>query len=122
MMENVEQTGLIVRATEAERLEDGPTSIITMLADRGESSPLTVNRASLREGSPGAPSHLHREATELFFVLDGAARILIDETIHDLTRGDFVVVPPGVPHAFAPARGHSADLLITFSGGRPRLE
>ncbi|PZS25057.1 MAG: cupin domain-containing protein [Pseudonocardiales bacterium] len=121
-MSHIEPTGLVVRSADAETLDDGPTSVITLLADRGETSPVTVNRASLHVGSPGAPAHLHREATELFYVLDGVARILLGEVIHELRPGDFVLVPPGVAHAFAPAASHATELLVTFSGGPPRFD
>jgi hypothetical protein len=37
-------------------------------------------------------------------------------------RGDLVVVPPGVAHAFAAAPGEDADLLIVITPGVERFE
>jgi hypothetical protein len=37
-------------------------------------------------------------------------------------RGDLVVVPPGLVHAFAAAPGHDADILIVITPGVARFE
>lgn len=39
-----------------------------------------------------------------------------------IERGDLVVVPPGLAHAFAAAPGHDADLLIVITPGVERFE
>jgi hypothetical protein len=38
------------------------------------------------------------------------------------SRGDVVVVPPGLAHAFAAAPGHDADILIVITPGVERFE
>jgi mannose-6-phosphate isomerase-like protein (cupin superfamily) len=117
------QPPLHVTATEAEVLEDGPTSLITLLADADVThGALTVNRSLLRRGSPGAPPHFHTRATETFFVLDGTLQVLAGEEIVTLRRGDLLVVPPHLPHAFAPAAGEEADILVSFTPGIMRFD
>lgn len=37
-------------------------------------------------------------------------------------RGDLVIVPPGLAHAFAAAPGHDADILIVITPGVERFE
>ncbi|MEU2596466.1 cupin domain-containing protein [Streptomyces hirsutus] len=114
---------VLVRAGSAEMLQDGPTSLITLLADSGQTQgALTVNRASLSKGSPGAPAHFHTRATEMFFVLGGSLRVLLGDRIVTLEPGDFVTVPPRLPHAFAPARGEEADVLVAFTPGMDRFD
>lgn len=114
---------LHVRATEATVLADGPTSLITLLADADVTGgALTANRATLHRGSPGAPPHLHTSAAENFFVLDGVLDVLVGEEITTLHRGDLLVVPAGTPHAFAPAAGESADVLVLFTPGIVRFD
>ncbi|MGH3388453.1 MAG: cupin domain-containing protein [Actinomadura sp.] len=110
---------VLVRAAEAEVLADGPTSLITLLADSGA---VTANRATLQKGSPGAPPHFHTRASELFFVLGGSLRVLAGEEIHTLGTGDFLLVPPRLPHAFAPVPGEEADLLVVFTPGMDRFD
>ncbi|MCC5580363.1 cupin domain-containing protein [Microtetraspora sp. AC03309] len=114
---------VLVRAAEADVLADGPTSIITLLADSDVTGgALTANRATLHRGSEGAPPHYHRRASELFFVLDGSLQALAGERVHTLERGDLLIVPPLLPHAFAPTRGEEADLLVVFTPGMDRFD
>jgi mannose-6-phosphate isomerase-like protein (cupin superfamily) len=110
----------LVRASAAEVLA---TSGITLLADaEATGGRLTSNRSLMRAGTDGAPPHYHEQAAELFFVLDGALDVLLGEEIHTLRRNDFLVVPPGMPHAFAPAAGADADVLFVFTPGKARFD
>lgn len=113
----------LVRAADAEVLADGPASSIILLADSGDTGgALTSNRATPRQGSAGAPPHFHTRASELFFVLGGSLQVLLGERVIVLGEGDFLVVPPEVPHAFAPAPMADADVLIVFSPGMDRFD
>ncbi|MFI5934483.1 cupin domain-containing protein [Actinoplanes sp. NPDC051494] len=114
-------TPLIVRADTAETLSDGPTSLITLLADAAGGA-LTVNRSTLRQGSPGAPVHFHKEMIESFFVLDGSLRVLAGEQVLTLGKGDFVSIPKLLPHAFDPAPGAEVDVLVMFTPGLARFD
>ncbi|GGQ20190.1 cupin domain-containing protein [Streptomyces mutabilis] len=114
---------VLVRAENAATLQDGPTSLITLLADAGATGgALTANKATFQKGSPGAPAHFHTKATEMFFVLDGTMRILVNDEILILGKGDFLTVPPTVPHAFAPVPGSEAELLVVFTPGLHRFD
>lgn len=116
-------TPLLVRTDDAETLADGPTSLITLLADAGSTGEaLTANRATLRRGSPGAPPHYHRHMIESFYVLDGSLRMLAGEQILTLRKGDFIAVPRLMPHAFAPPAGEEADVLVIFTPGVARFD
>jgi quercetin dioxygenase-like cupin family protein len=107
---------VLVRAAEAEGIQDGATSLITLLADAGATGgALTANKATFEKGSPGAPAHFHTLATEMFYVLSGSMRILLDDRVLTLGTGDFLTVPPTVPHAFAPAVGEEAEMLVVFT-------
>ncbi len=114
---------LLVRADHAESVVDGPTSRIALLADAPETGgAVTVNRATLTVGSPGAPPHRHTGAAESFFILGGELQVLFDEQIVNLHKGDFLLVPPGTTHAFAPPNGKEADVLVIFTPGMRRFD
>ncbi|MER6126928.1 cupin domain-containing protein [Streptomyces sp. NPDC001795] len=116
-------SALLVRATEAETLADGPTSLITLLAGADAAhGALTANRATLRSGSPGTPAHFHTRASELLFVLGGSLRALAGKHVHTLGPGDLLLVPPRLPHALAPASGRDADILVLFTPGLARFD
>jgi mannose-6-phosphate isomerase-like protein (cupin superfamily) len=113
----------IVRDTEAEQVQDGTFSRLTLLADgQHTAGSLTVNRARLEAGSPGAPSHRHLHATETIFVIAGSLDVLVGEDVSALGAGDMVVLPPGTTHAFAPTSGGSADMLAVYTPGQHRFE
>jgi quercetin dioxygenase-like cupin family protein len=116
-------SAVLVRAADAQTLADGPTSLITLLADADATGgALTANRATLQAGSPGTPAHLHTRASELLFVLGGELRALAGEQVHALEPGDFLLLPPRLPHAFAPAPGRDADVLVVFTPGLARFD
>ncbi|XVV05622.1 cupin domain-containing protein [Actinosynnema sp. CA-248983] len=113
------ENALIVRADQAESLAADPAAVVTLLADLDG---LTSNRSTFRDGADGAPPHFHTRASELFFVLDGTLQVLLDQDVLTLERGDFLVVPPRVPHAFGAAKGADADVLFVFTPGVGRFD
>jgi quercetin dioxygenase-like cupin family protein len=60
------------------------------------------------------PLHIHHNEAETFYVVDGAVSVFADGEERRLERGDFAVVPPGVPHAYL-VRSERARLFVTFS-------
>jgi uncharacterized cupin superfamily protein len=114
---------LVVRAGTAEVLDADPTGTIALLADAVDTDgKLTCNLTHFEPGSDGAPTHYHSRGAELFYVLDGELQMLLGEEVTVLGRGDFVVVPAGVVHAFRPADGSSADFLVVFAPGTERFD
>ena len=104
-------------------LGSDPTSVITLLADANDTfGHLTSNLTRFEAGSDGAPPHFHERGAELFFVIDGALEMLLDDEVQIFGKGDLVVVPPRVPHAFGPATGSHAEVLIVCAPGRERFE
>jgi mannose-6-phosphate isomerase-like protein (cupin superfamily) len=70
-----------------------------------------VGRAN-RGGAP--PLHVHHDADETWYVLDGRLTVFVgDETI-EAGPGDFVLGPMGVPHTFL-VTSDQAEFLVTFS-------
>ncbi|MET7366433.1 cupin domain-containing protein [Streptomyces sp. NPDC005566] len=113
---------VLTRSATAETTSD-PSSVMTLLADYGTNgSSLTSYRSSFTKGAVGAPAHFHTRASELFFVLDGSLQVLVDDTVQVLDKGDFLLVPPRTPHAFAAAPGAEADVLFVFTPGMPRFD
>lgn len=109
----------LTRAAAAETITDGPGSVITLLTDTPE---LTCNTASFEAGAAGAPVHFHTKATEFFHVTDGLLDVLVGDEIHTLGKGDFLSVPAGVKHAFAPAAGRTAEVFVGFTPGMARFD
>lgn len=86
---------VLIRAGEAERLD-----LIghVLLADSSATAgALTSHRVALGRGADGAVPHRHDHSSELFYILDGAFDLLVDDNIVTARTGDLLVVPPGAP-------------------------
>ncbi|MFD4758647.1 cupin domain-containing protein [Streptomyces sp. NPDC058439] len=83
---------------------------------------LSTLRVRLGRGKDGATPHYHGGSSELFFVVDGSAQVLVGNEVVTARSGDLVVVPPHLPHAFAAAPDSGADLLIVITPGVERFD
>jgi hypothetical protein len=48
----------------------------------------------------GPPLHIHRDAAEAFYVLDGEYVIFLDDREFVCPVGSFIFIPAGLPHGF----------------------
>ncbi|GAA2212000.1 hypothetical protein GCM10009850_074620 [Nonomuraea monospora] len=108
----------VVREAGAETIVS-PTATGRLLLDSSDTGgALSTIRMTLAEGADGAVPHHDATSTELFYVLEGKARVLWGTEIATLAAGDVEArCPPMTPHAFAAAPGHTADLLIIVAPG-----
>ncbi|MFI2779984.1 cupin domain-containing protein [Streptomyces sp. ALB3] len=113
---------VLTRYADAETCVD-PSSTMRLLGEAAHTDDgFTSYRSTFAEGAVGAPAHFHTRATELFFVLDGALRVLVGDEVTTLRKGDFLAVPPHTPHAFAAAPGSTADVMFVFDRHMDRFE
>ncbi|HEX6449699.1 MAG TPA: cupin domain-containing protein [Trebonia sp.] len=106
---------VLVRYQAAERLGAGHSHTLLLADSDTTNGAVSANRAILEAGADGPPPHLHRRSTEVFFVLGGSLTALAGDQVITLEKGDFLSVPPGMPHAFGASPGSDADVLIMFS-------
>ena len=111
---------VLVRSTEAEVLAaSGVTLLVDTPATNGH---LTSHRSIFKPGKEGAPSHLHRDASELFYLLTGSLRVLTGDDLVILDEGDFLVIPPNTAHAFEAAGTTDAEVLFVLTHAKPRFD
>ncbi len=111
---------VVVRGGQAEYL---PSIQHFLLADStATGGALSTHRVRLDPGADGAVPHRHDGSAELFFVIDGALDVLAGEHVVSASRGDLLVVPPGLAHAFAARPGSAADALIVITPGIERFD
>ncbi|MFJ2705726.1 cupin domain-containing protein [Streptomyces sp. NPDC087428] len=113
---------VLVRSADAEVIGRAPTTIRLLADSSATGGALSTQRVSLTNGADGAEPHHHSRSAELFYVLDGTAQLLSGEQLVTAERGDLVIVPPGLAHAFAAAPGEGADILIVITPGVERFE
>jgi mannose-6-phosphate isomerase-like protein (cupin superfamily) len=112
---------LVVREVEAETF--GFAQLMTrLLADGSDTGgALSAMRTTMGRGVEGARPHTHRKSAELFYIIDGALQMLAGEQIINVSKGDMVVVPPEMAHAFATTSDQTADFLIVQAPGLDRF-
>jgi mannose-6-phosphate isomerase-like protein (cupin superfamily) len=112
----------IARRADAE-VVGGSTAKVRLLVDSSATGgALSTVQVTLGPGADGARPHRHDRSAEMFYVLDGAVRVLSGTEIVMAEQGDVIVVPPRMPHAFATQRATSAELLIVITPGVERFE
>lgn len=73
---------------------------------------LQVRSTDARGAAP--PLHIHHDADETWYVIDGQLTVFVGNERIKAGPGDFVFGPMGVPHAFL-VTSQKAETLITFS-------
>ncbi|MBA3677534.1 MAG: cupin domain-containing protein [Sphingosinicella sp.] len=75
----------------------------------------------LEPQSEGPPAHSHAANDDIFYVIEGNARVLVGEIWADAPKGSFVRVPAGVTHSFKNESDAPMGLLnIYIPGGFER--
>jgi quercetin dioxygenase-like cupin family protein len=72
------------------------------------------------EGAWTVP-HVHREAAESFFVLDGRFTFTIAGEITKAVAGDYVLVPPETKHVLGADAGGGTILVLWVPGGLEQM-
>ena len=59
--------------------------------------------------------HGHTRVEEIFYVVEGELRVRVGDRIVRAKPGDFVLVPPGVPHCFGTPEGGPGKIVVLVS-------
>jgi mannose-6-phosphate isomerase-like protein (cupin superfamily) len=113
---------LVVREADAEVLGLAQLSTRLLADSDATGGALSVTRTTMGEGIEGARPHTHSRSAELFYLLDGQLQLLAGDQVLTAAKGDLVIVPPAMAHAFATLPGRSADFLIVQAPGLPRFD
>jgi quercetin dioxygenase-like cupin family protein len=112
----------VARGQEAE-VVGSPNAKVKLLVDSNSTGgALSTVHVTLETGADGAKPHRHEKSAEMFYVLDGNLRVLSGEQIVHARRGDVIVVPPHLPHAFSAEADSRAEVLIVIAPGVERFE
>jgi quercetin dioxygenase-like cupin family protein len=60
----------------------------------------------------GPPLHIHNDAAEAFFILDGEYRVFIEDRAYQCPAGSFIYIPAGTRHGFQVGDGASRKLNL----------
>ncbi len=65
----------------------------------------------------GPPLHIHHDAAEAFYVLEGEYVIFLDDREFTCPAGSFVFIPAGLPHGFRVGAASSRKLNLYLPAG-----
>lgn len=113
---------MVVRGAEAEWVGRDPTRVQLLADSSATGGALSTIRVTLGKEADGARPHTHQGSSEMFYVLEGGVQVLSGSDIVHADKGDLIVVPPNLPHAFGAAHGKGAELLIVIAPGVQRFD
>lgn len=93
----------------------GGVSVTYLARSDATADVLGIYRLALDPRTPGAGLHRHARLTETFAVEAGTLALHLDGTDLDLGPGDFALVRPGKPHAFANRSDQPVRLTLSFT-------
>lgn len=76
----------------------------------------------MEPGTTGASPHIHKELTEMFYVVEGEVELILDQRKVIAVPGAFMLVPENTPHGFANPGQTRSKLLIMFCPADSREE
>lgn len=68
----------------------------------------------MEPGSMGASPHIHKQLTEMFYVVEGLVEMVLSDRTFAAQPGTFILVPENTPHGFSNRGQTPAKLLIMF--------
>jgi mannose-6-phosphate isomerase-like protein (cupin superfamily) len=83
------------------RWEPGPMPFQLLADSEATAGQFLFGEARMDPGSPCPSLHIHTHEYESFYVVEGVLTVEVGDQRLELKGGDYVVLPPGVPHRFA---------------------
>ncbi len=72
---------------------------------------------AFEHSSIASPSpHIHRDHDELFYIIEGSVKFLLDKEEVEAQAGSLVFVPRGMRHAFKPNQGAHMLIFVAPAG------
>lgn len=105
----------IVVPGEGRRLDLGNFEAIVLATAAQTANKFTLLQTQGEPSEFGPPLHIHRDAAEAFYVLEGDYLMYVDHRQRLCPPGTFVYVPSGVPHTFKVVSARPGKKLNLFS-------
>lgn len=113
----MQQDPVIVYAGTGRRKEMryGRGTVEALVGAEDRAIQLDVHINTIRPGTAAGPRHYHSTNENAYFVLAGSASILVGSDEYQVGAGDFLFIPPGVPHAVTNIGDDDVRLIEIYS-------
>ena len=105
----------ILRPGEGRVLDLGNFEAVVLADAPATSGAFTVLQTQGEPPGFGPPMHVHRDAAEAFYVLEGTYLMHLEERQELCGPGSFVFVPPNIGHTFVVVSDEAGKKLNLFS-------
>ena len=92
-------------------------SEIQVLLEKGETDGEMGMFTSRFQEPGGPPLHIHEDAAEAFYLLDGSAELVSGDQRFELQAGQVAFVPKGVEHTFHMKEDEGGKILVIVTPG-----
>lgn len=86
---------------QVKRWSPGPMPFQLLADTEATAGQFLFGEARMDPGGPCPPQHVHTHEYESFYVIEGVLTVQVGQQRLELGAGDYVVLPPGIPHSFA---------------------
>jgi len=86
---------------EARSIDFGGFDVLVHADNKDTGGAFSLIETREDEANVGPPRHIHRDAAESFYVIDGEYRMYLDGRDFVCPAGSFIYVPAGTTHTFA---------------------
>jgi mannose-6-phosphate isomerase-like protein (cupin superfamily) len=90
----------VVQPGQGERLDLGNFEAVVLASAADTSHAFTLLQTQNEPTDFGPPMHIHHDAAEAFFVLEGTYLMFVEDQREECPPGTFVYVPRGTAHTF----------------------
>jgi quercetin dioxygenase-like cupin family protein len=99
------------------RINGDDSGQVTVLLTGAETGGRLVLLATRVRRGQEPPRHLHNDADEVVYVLDGTLTFWVGDETRCVTTGDYLYLPPGVEHGYAVESGEARLLFVLAPEG-----
>lgn len=100
-----------------EPMASGRGSGIQLIGEVDGASQVDVHINILRVGEPGGPYHYHDHTENVYWVLSGRGRLVVEGEAHEISADDIVYLPPRVKHSLSNIGDEELRLLEIYAPG-----
>jgi len=111
-----EKKAIVRQSGDAKSVALGPNKVSFLIsgADTGGTFSLTEFTAA-PPPAPAAPVHVHRDADETLYILEGEFQVTIEDQLVPVGEGSSLFVPKGTPHTIANVGTNTGKMLVIIT-------